>query len=87
MAELVDAPDLGSGVSRRAGSSPVRRTFKSKRLLFEFSTNSNQHVYRSNLRQAKDSLLYAYIFSSLVVKKNTLVILLCNSENPFCNIS
>ena len=26
MAELVDAPDLGSGVSRRAGSSPVRRT-------------------------------------------------------------
>ena len=27
VAELVDAPDLGSGVSRRAGSSPVRRTF------------------------------------------------------------
>ena len=26
VAELVDAPDLGSGVSRRAGSSPVRRT-------------------------------------------------------------
>ena len=28
VAELVDASDLGSGVSRRAGSSPVRRTFK-----------------------------------------------------------
>ena len=27
VAELVDAPDLGSGVSQRAGSSPVRRTF------------------------------------------------------------
>ena len=26
MAELVDAPDLGSGVSRRVGSSPIRRT-------------------------------------------------------------
>ena len=26
VAELVDASDLGSGVSRRAGSSPVRRT-------------------------------------------------------------
>ena len=27
MAELVDASDLGSGVLRRAGSSPVRRTY------------------------------------------------------------
>ena len=26
VAELVDAPDLGSGVSRRVGSSPIRRT-------------------------------------------------------------
>lgn len=26
MAELVDAPDLGSGVMRRVGSSPIRRT-------------------------------------------------------------
>ncbi len=26
MAELADAPDLGSGVFRRAGSSPVIRT-------------------------------------------------------------
>ena len=31
VAELVDAPDLGSGVSRRAGSSPVRRTNHKKR--------------------------------------------------------
>ncbi len=31
VAELVDAPDLGSGVSRRAGSSPVRRTRHKKR--------------------------------------------------------
>ena len=27
MAELADAPDLGSGVNRRAGSTPVIRTF------------------------------------------------------------
>ncbi len=33
MAELVDASDLGSGVSRRAGSSPVRRT-KPKKCAF-----------------------------------------------------
>ena len=33
MAELVDALDLGSNVSRRAGSSPVRRT-KQKTMLF-----------------------------------------------------
>ena len=29
MAELADAPDLGSGVNRRAGSTPVIRTTKS----------------------------------------------------------
>ena len=33
VAELVDAPDLGSGVSRRAGSSPVRRTDVQVRVL------------------------------------------------------
>ena len=31
VAELVDAPDLGSRVSQRAGSSPVRRTNHIKR--------------------------------------------------------
>ena len=31
VAKLVYAPDLGSGVSRRAGSSPVRRTNHKKR--------------------------------------------------------
>ena len=29
MAELADAPDLGSGVNRRAGSTPVIRTRES----------------------------------------------------------
>ncbi len=33
VAELVDASDLGSGVPRRAGSSPVRRT-KTKKCAF-----------------------------------------------------
>ena len=33
VAELVDAPDLGSGVSRRAGSSPVRRTIQNPNCL------------------------------------------------------
>ena len=28
VAKLVDAPDLGSGVLRRVGSSPIRRTIK-----------------------------------------------------------
>ena len=28
VAELADAPDLGSGVLRREGSSPFRRTYK-----------------------------------------------------------
>ena len=37
MAELADAPDLGSGVHRRAGSSPVIRTLKKpcKRNVYE----------------------------------------------------
>ena len=33
VAKLVDAPDLGSGVSRRVGSSPIRRTLKNAKLL------------------------------------------------------
>ena len=38
MAELADAPDLGSGVLRRAGSSPVIRTTEKgpDRSLFSF---------------------------------------------------
>ena len=31
MAKLVDAPDLGSGVLRRVGSSPITRTIGQKR--------------------------------------------------------
>ena len=31
MAKLVDAPDLGSGVLRRVGSSPITRTMRQKR--------------------------------------------------------
>ena len=31
VAKLVDAPDLGSGVERRVGSSPIRRTMRQKR--------------------------------------------------------
>ena len=38
MAKLVDAPDLGSGVLRRVGSSPITRT--AKRIL----TTDNQQV-------------------------------------------
>ena len=30
VAKLVDAPDLGSGVAIRVGSSPIRRTFSTK---------------------------------------------------------
>ena len=33
VAKLVDAPDLGSGVSRRVGSSPIRRTRKNPNCL------------------------------------------------------
>ena len=35
MAKLVDAPDLGSGVLRRVGSSPIRRTMRQKRIIRE----------------------------------------------------
>ena len=31
MAKLVDAPDLGSGVAIRVGSSPIRRTGKGEK--------------------------------------------------------
>ena len=31
VAKLVDAPDLGSGVAIRVGSSPIRRTMRQKR--------------------------------------------------------
>ena len=44
MAELADAPDLGSGVLRRAGSSPVIRMQKEsegqKTFVFFFRTHS-----------------------------------------------
>ena len=35
VAKLVDAPDLGSGVLRRVGSSPIRRTIGQKRIIRE----------------------------------------------------
>ena len=35
VAKLVDAPDLGSGVLRRVGSSPIRRTMRQKRIIRE----------------------------------------------------
>ena len=35
MAELVDAPDLGSGAKRRGGSSPFARTKETTALLFQ----------------------------------------------------
>ena len=38
MAELADAPDLGSGVFRRGGSSPFARTnknFKEEKYIFD----------------------------------------------------
>lgn len=37
VAELVDAPDLGSGCLRSAGSSPVRRTSKKGKALMRLS--------------------------------------------------
>ena len=42
MAELADAPDLGSGVLRRAGSSPVIRTFSQRDLTDPFFHFTNQ---------------------------------------------
>ena len=35
VAKLVDAPDLGSGVLRRVGSSPITRTIGQKRIIRE----------------------------------------------------
>ena len=42
MAKLVDAPDLGSGVLRRVGSSPIRRTMKQKE---EFSMENSSFCF------------------------------------------
>ena len=39
VAELVDASDLGSGVLRRAGSSPVRRTKQRQKAHFSCKTH------------------------------------------------
>ena len=39
MAKLVDAPDLGSGVLRRVGSSPIGRTNRETGLLQHFYHN------------------------------------------------
>ena len=36
VAKLVDAPDLGSGVLRRVGSSPIRRTINGRKITFDF---------------------------------------------------
>ena len=45
VAELVDALDLGSSVSRRAGSSPVRRTKKKSGLVSRFFFFSHPSYY------------------------------------------
>ena len=37
VAKLVDAPDLGSGVAIRVGSSPIRRTKKERKKFLSFS--------------------------------------------------
>ena len=56
VAKLVDAPDLGSGVLRRVGSSPITRTigqkrnFQERKILFSFLGNRQrkpQKVTRS----------------------------------------
>ena len=41
VAKLVDAPDLGSGVARRVGSSPIRRT-KTQQSLTATSKDGSQ---------------------------------------------
>ena len=51
MAKLVDAPDLGSGVLRRVGSSPITRTMRQKR---NFTTKKFLFfVVKSTMRAAK----------------------------------
>ena len=56
VAELVDAPDLGSGVSRRVGSSPIRRTQKTpdsnsqlSGVLFLHHTYINTHARETSV--------------------------------------
>ena len=56
MAELADAPDLGSGAPRRAGSSPVIRTenaesglFSRFQRLFLFAETTDRSIYTSYL--------------------------------------
>ena len=46
VAKLVDAPDLGSGVAIRVGSSPIRRTMRQKR---NFRENFPLFLFRNLL--------------------------------------
>ena len=52
MAKLVDAPDLGSGVARRVGSSPIRRTFLAD---FPFDAHRKGFFFVHTQGKAKDN--------------------------------
>ena len=72
MAKLVDAPDLGSGVLRRVGSSPITRTMRQKR---NFTTkNSSFFVVKSTMPTAVGQTKYGRSSYHLGRDKTTLSI-------------
>ena len=55
MAKLVDAPDLGSGVARRVGSSPIRRTF-----LADFPFGAHRKGFFVHARGSRESIRHEH---------------------------
>ena len=55
VAKLVDAPDLGSGVARRVGSSPIRRTF-----LADFPFGAHRKGFFVHARGSRESIRYEH---------------------------
>lgn len=55
VAKLVDAPDLGSGVARRVGSSPIRRTF-----LADFPFGAHRKGFFVHARGSRESIRHEH---------------------------
>ena len=78
VAKLVDAPDLGSGVLRRVGSSPITRTMRQKR---NFTTkNSSFFVVKSTMPTAVGQTKYGRSSYHLGRDKTTLSIKKTNRQ-------
>ena len=60
MAELADAPDLGSGIFRCAGSSPVTRTRKRLRIGYNSESFSVKSTFSGGINRIYDEIPHAW---------------------------